>query len=131
MVHRSVSYVDLLLELSLFSTTHLGLNSHITEQPRIEYSQENENNNTNYDLLVSPGSHLVTTQEQNGVVQGYDVSVPIVLAVETIDSWVDTGPNEVEWWDPNIIVSANEVPEAADDVHDNHKQEYDVVDSQS
>lgn len=93
--HSGVGNIDLFLELGLFSTAHLRLDSHVTEQPGIENSKGHEDERANHDFDLCSWRHLVATQKQNAVVEADEIFVPVVFTIETVDLWVDAGPREI------------------------------------
>ena len=114
----------MLLELSLFPSTRLGQNSHVTEKGCIENSHAYQYGSAKNNLYVGSGAHFIATKEENSVVEGANVLVEVRLAVEPIDPRVLPSVNEIKWWHPVLVLLHDKVPKRSYQVHAKDKFEH-------
>ena len=75
LLHGSVSYVDLVLELSLLGSAAFNQNSHVSKQGGIDDSHCNKDCGTDQDFHVCSWAHLIPTQEEYSIVVVHNISV--------------------------------------------------------
>lgn len=75
--HRSVGYVDLLLETALF-LAHFGhQHSHLTEQDSVVQNQRDQYDKDERDFELGTRAHLISTESQHRHVEHHHVLVPL------------------------------------------------------
>ena len=118
LLHGSVSYVDLVLELSLLGSAAFNQNSHVSKQGGIDDSHCNQDCGTDQDFHVGSWAHLVSTQEEYSVVVVHNISVEQGLSVESVELGVLSSPHEVQRRDPILLSLAHEVPKTSEYMQD-------------
>ena len=118
--HGRVRHVDLLLKSGLFLADLANEHGHLSENDSVVQNQRYQDDENERDLIGCPWAHFISTESEDGHVENDHVLVPlgdlfeIVEAVITLALHVD----EVERWDPLLLNLHDQVPEAANDVHD-------------
>ena len=123
-LHSRVCNVDLLLELSLLSSTHLRQHSHVSEKSGVEDCHTNQYAGAQNDLSVGPWAHFISSQEQHRVIKGAYILVEVRLAVKPVNLGVLPGVHEIEGRDPVFVLLDYEVPETAHQMHAQYQLEY-------
>ena len=131
--HGSVCNINLLLELSLLSSTHFSQYSHITKQCCIENSHTDQDWGTEHDFKISSWSHFITTQEKYSIVVIYKVtvSISIILGPNPIYLWVLSSIHKIKRSYPNLLSTAKEVPATTEHVHHKNKHQYQIHHTES
>lgn len=103
LLHCSICNINLLLEKSLLSTTHLSKYSHVSKKRGIEDSHCYENQSANDDFLIGSWTHFISSEEENSIVVMDKIPIVKILSIESVEVRILTSPNKVKWWDPVII----------------------------